>query len=431
MKKFLLIVIILVSSLVVANAQNDTILYIEDYQNGDDVPICVEKYQRVLIYPQNGCDGFVWVYNGDYHWDNPVILETTVERSWIISYYGCDLECAIFVDFKEGRVPDPFSHTIWKRRTEMDSLAAVGHDSIGWPFNYYSFLWSTGETERVINVTEPGTYTCEISDPCGSATRTFIVRDNVEIYRAGVDLRTGLNRPTWRTTPEQAEYISEVKVERDGFVVGTVPYTQGYFLDNIGSENAARNYRLTGILSDGTECPIPSYQKGTPHVDYSPNANNPNKLNMAWTPPYIEEGAPVSILYFQICKYDPETEEITVIDQIGANNTIASYDNDLFDGGNAVLGVLFNESRDDDEVSFSNKSEEIMAVSEIQNTYFNIYPNPATTFITIEGFGFITITNVVGQTMMTKEISGKETISLPQGVWFVEMNGEKRKVVVE
>lgn len=431
MKKFLLTLIILVSGLMIANAQNDTVLYIENYHDGNQVLICLEKYQEVLIYPQSGCDGFVWEFNGDWHWDNPLIVQATFETSRTVIYHGCDLECAIEISFMEKRIPNPFTHTIWKRRMGMDSLAAVGHDSIDWPFNCYSFLWSTGETERVINVTEPGTYTCEISDPCGSTTRTFIVRDNVEIYRAGVDLRTGLNRPTWRTTPEQAEYISEVKVERDGFVVGTVPYTQGYFLDNIGSENAARNYRLTGILSDGTECPIPSYQKGTPHVDYSPNASNPNKLNMAWTPPFIEEGAPVSIAYFQICKYDPNTEEVTVIDQIGANNTIGSYDVSLFDGGYATLGVLFDESRDNEDVSFSNLSEDILAVGEIQNTYFNIYPNPANSFITVEGFSIITITNIVGQTMMTREINGKETISLPQGVWFVEMNGEKRKVVVE
>ena len=35
------------------------------------------------------------------------------------------------------------------------------------------------------------------------------------------------------------------------------------------------------------------------------------------------------------------------------------------------------------------------------------------------------------QTIMTKEIAGKERIELPQGVYVVKIGGETRKVVVE
>ena len=203
-----------------------------------------------------------------------------------ISYYGCDFYHSFMVFYHDNHVPTSFTHNVWKRQGSTETIEAVGIDSTGWEFPY-NFLWSTGSTERTIDVTEPGTYTCEISELCGTATRTFIVQDNVELYRATVDLATGLNKVTWQTTPEQAEYISQVKVERDGFVVGTAPYEDGQFIDNIGSENAARNYRLTGIDTDGEECPIPSYQYGTLHVDFSPNASNPNKLNMAWTAPLL------------------------------------------------------------------------------------------------------------------------------------------------
>jgi hypothetical protein len=253
----------------------------------------------------------------------------------------------------------------------------------------------------------------------------------VEIYRSGVDLVTNRNKVRWNTTPEQAEYISSVKIERDGMVVGTVPYLDGEFLDNIGSENAARNYRLTAITTEGNECPIPSYQKGTLHVDYSPNASNPNKLNMAWTPPFIEEGAPISVSYFQICKYDPTSGTVTVVDQLGANNTIGSYDMNLFDGGYAVVAALFNEGRDHEELSFSNLTEEILAVGENLENQIRVYPNPANGRFTVEGTGIMHITNVLGQEIMAKEIDGKETVELPQGVYFVKLGGKTQKIVLE
>jgi hypothetical protein len=41
------------------------------------------------------------------------------------------------------------------------------------------------------------------------------------------------------------------------------------------------------------------------------------------------------------------------------------------------------------------------------------------------------IRNALGQTIITREINGKETIELPQGLYFVKMNGVTRKVVVE
>jgi hypothetical protein len=62
---------------------------------------------------------------------------------------------------------------------------------------------------------------------------------------------------------------------------------------------------------------------------------------------------------------------------------------------------------------------------------FKIYPNPAQGFVTIEGTGTLTIANALGQTIMTKEIEGKEKMELPQGLYFVTLGGETRKIVVE
>ena len=439
MKRLLLTIVCMAFCLLKTQAQNDTVFNVtQTLYYGNHLEICATSYDRVIIYAPENCNGSwrIQSYLGSYsYYDNPLILVFS-ENDWFdysITFYShCDDYDDIYfwIKFVGPFAPSETTTEFWKREEDIVTLESSTEPYTDWPYHY---LWNTGETTATIEVSESGIYICNIFNVCAaSVEQTFIVRNNVELNQATVDLETNLNKVTWQVTPEQAGYISEVKVERDGFVVGTAPYGQGYFMDNIGSENAARNYRLTGITTEGTECPIPSYQKGTLHVDYSPNASNPNKLNMAWTPPFIEEDAPVSVTYFQICKYDPTTGEVTVIDQLGANNTIASYNRDLFGGGYAVIGVVFNDGRADEEVSFSNRSEDIiMAVGEQQGEDFRIYPNPAQSRVTIEGTGKMTVTNTLGQTIFTKDIDGKTTIDLPQGLYFVKMNGVTRKVVVE
>jgi len=62
---------------------------------------------------------------------------------------------------------------------------------------------------------------------------------------------------------------------------------------------------------------------------------------------------------------------------------------------------------------------------------FKIYPNPAKGCIIIEGKGTMTVSNALGQIILTKEIKGKDKVELPQGLYFVKMGGETRKIVVE
>ena len=62
---------------------------------------------------------------------------------------------------------------------------------------------------------------------------------------------------------------------------------------------------------------------------------------------------------------------------------------------------------------------------------FKAYPNPTKGCITIEGTGTMTLTNSLGQTLLTKEIKDKVKVELPQGMYFVTMGSETHKIVVE
>ena len=257
----------------------------------------------------------------------------------------------------------------------------------------------------------------------------FQVRNNIDIYRATVDLETNLNKTTWQVTDEQAEYITEVKVYRDGLLVGTAPYEQGYYLDAIGSDNAARNYRVVGVSVEGEDCPIESYEKGTIHTTYYQDVNG--NLNMTWNVPYVEEGAQGTLTYFQICKYDPNTGEITVVDQVNASITDYTCGVNQFDGGQAVIAAVFSNGKGVEELSFSNLTTDILGIGENEENAFKVYPNPAKGAFTVEGTGRMMITNVLGQTVLARKISGKESVELPRGLYFVKLNGATRRIVVE
>ena len=101
---------------------------------------------------------------------------------------------------------------------------------------------------------------------------------------------------TWLTTPEQAEYVREVNVKRDGIQVGTVDYSTGYFIDNIGSGAASRTYTVVAVDTDGTECPIVSYPKETIHMAYLTGINNTIEVN--WNIP-----TGYDLLGYNICEW--------------------------------------------------------------------------------------------------------------------------------
>ncbi len=423
MKKFILVIAVLVASVLSTFAQNDTVIYMADHP--EYTYICLNKFDRVLVYGPD-CQDYIWTVrvNGGYEQHpegNPLTIYGVFNDTYQIVYNGCDLGWGFSMSFTDDRgVPNSFTQNVWKHQGYSMTLEAVQPigDSI-----YYDFFWSTGERTRTIEITEPGAYVCQIPAMCGTAIRTFIVRDNVEIELATCDLESNLNMVTWPITPAQAEYVDQVIIKRDGMQVGTANYDDGYFLDNIGSDAASRTYTLVAIATDGTQCPIESYPKETIHMAYLTGINNTIEVN--WNTP-----TGYDLLGYNVCEWHENDGSLSVIDYVGASVTSYTCSQSQFDQGYIVVQGV-EASKDGETRLLSNRSMDLVGLGENEATTFKVYPNPAKDRFTIEGTGTLTVTNTLGQTVLTREIDGKATMELPQGLYFVKLCGVTRKVVVE
>ncbi len=436
MKKVFIIVMLVLASVSTTIAENherqcinrDYVeLDIQDITYGQGFDYCKGAYDSIIVHGRTEV-GNEWNVNGQLFFTESITLkeEDAICDMFNVSHTAGNQTIVFGFTFWNNHVPYPFSEPlIWKRQGESIRLHA---DSYG-----FSIYWSTGdENTEDIEISQPGIYTVTINDNefAGCVDNEIFsveVRDNVEIMSASVDPNTNKNLITWGTTSEQAEYISNVIINRDGVDMATVPYMDGHFMDNIGSDLAARVYTITGVCTDGTLCPIPSYQRGTIHMAFLPDING--NVEMTWNQPILDD-APIHINRFEICEYDPNSNEISVIDFVSSVTTSYSCSQSMFDYGYPLIRAVIEDGRGEKDM-LSNRTEDLVGLNEMETGILRVYPNPSNGVFNIEGEGTLHIVNVLGQEVMSKEIDGKTTIELPQGLYFVKLGGVTRKVVVE
>ena len=434
MKKLLLMIACFAFCLTKAQAQNDTILTIPQLAQLPlkQIHACENKYDRVILYAPENCNSFTWQINGEWiDNESPIIFDKNVSYYYNCRFNGCTYNFGFGVYFDEPNVPAETTTELWKRQYEPITLEAVSADSA----NMYSYFWPhSGETTRSVEVITQGTYPVQISDMCATSVRTKTVKDNVEIDLATCDLESNLNLVTWQTNPAQAQYIDHVIVKRDGLQVGTAPYSDGQFTDNIGSGSASRTYTITAVATDGTECPIVSYPKETIHMSYTLGMNS--TIEIGWNTP-----TGYDLLGYNICEWHEDDGSLSVIDFVGASVTSYTCSESQFDQGNIVVQGVEN-GKDGETRLLSNRSLDLVGLGENEVTAFKVYPNPANGVLFVETVctpslpvETYRIMNPIGQTVMQGQItSEKQQIdvrNLSNGVYFITVGGATRKFVVE
>ena len=419
MKKLLLIVAAFICSINVCNAQNYEVLYVEQLVSDSVYRYCQPPVSGVIIYGQEGCEFNQFYVDGQLFENDSIILDGGYYR---ISFDGCDyLSVSFWLEFTSSDFFNPFpSPIVWKRVGES---VTIGNQWTDW-----TWQWSNGETSPMIEVTEAGIYTVTVSDLCGSETYSIEVRDNVELYRATCDLRSNLNQVTWQTTPQQAEYISAVNIYRNTYqLIATVPYLDGSFTDNIGSESTQWQYHIVGVDNEGNECPIPSYWKRTIHLDHVQGTGGGEILQ--WTP--YEEENPAKDIVVAYAIYDVVNGEPNHVMDVGNFTNVYAYNPNDFDGYGTVAAVF--AAKDMEDLAFSNLTSEVLGVGETQQKHLSVYPNPTNGTFTVQRAKTLTIYNTIGQVVARGQNENEtHSFTLAPGVYFVKSGeGTVQKVIVE
>lgn len=60
-----------------------------------------------------------------------------------------------------------------------------------------------------------------------------------------------------------------------------------------------------------------------------------------------------------------------------------------------------------------------------KESLLKVYPNPSEGAVTIEGTGRLMVMNLLGQQVLTRDVDGQTTLTLPSGLYFVRLEGEK------
>ena len=150
-----------------------------------------------------------------------------------------------------------------------------------------------------------------------------------------------------------------------------------------------------------------------------------NTIEVNWNAP-----TGYDLLGYNICEWNANDGTLTTIDYVGASVTSYTCQQSQFDQGYIVIQGV-EAGKDGETRLLSNRSMDLVGLGENESTAFKVYPNPAKDRFIVEGSGTMTITNTFGQTFLRREIDGKTTIELPQGMYFVKLGGVTRKVVVE
>lgn len=130
---------------------------------GEDQTICIGD--TVILDPGSGYMNYLWQ-------DGSIAQEYIVTQTgiyWVqVSMGGCSVKDSVFIFVDDPNVGISLGNDTM--------LCMYDEITLGPDFGIYdSYLWSTGDTSSTITVSQPGTYTLQVTSECGSASDQIVV----------------------------------------------------------------------------------------------------------------------------------------------------------------------------------------------------------------------------------------------------------------
>jgi len=312
--------------------------------------------------------------------------------------------------------------------------------------NYSTIQWNNGTTNATsINVTQSGSYFVTVSDNSGCSTTSipidvnFAILDPVPVCIVTVDQVSGKNNVVWEpiTSDLINSYVilKETNVANEYAQIGTVAYgSNGLFEDiNSNPQVQANRYKLALIDTCGIQSSASSFHK-TIHL--TTNLGVGNNVNLIWSD---YEG-------FDFGSYS--IYRGSSASSLNLLTTIASNLNSFTDvnppaGETYYMIEVAGVSCDPQRTlvySHSNILDSTVGIEEFTSTRISLYPNPASTSITLQvstpliGEEYV-VFDTVGKVIYKNRIqSTNELIQLENfnnGNYFIKVNEMVKRFVVQ
>jgi hypothetical protein len=311
-----------------------------------------------------------------------------------------------------------------------DQTVCDGETVVLYPGSFNAYNWTTGMTTATIEVTSTNTYGVTVTDENGCQASDailveFVVNDGEEILLLTIDTITGNNKITWQTTNGITNVTTVVYREVSTNVyeqVGSAPYMDGEWTDDINSTNQTWRYKISTIDTCENESSKSLYHQS---ISTATVPLVPSGYRVEWTE-YLIEGSgkdgtkSVSNYY------------IFAVEGLGGNwipsqiamvsGTVTSYNLPAVTDSMFVVGADLGGSKDlTNGLALSNVVDNplLTGISDIGSEGFLIYPNPSNGVFTVEGAGIISISNILGQCILTERIDRSQEYVLSEGMYFV------------
>ena len=315
---------------------------------------------------------------------------------------------------------------------------------------YSSYLWSTGATSQSISVNGSGIYSVigKNTFGCGTTSQPFLLNFSAApatpICLVTVDTTSLYNQVIWDKPATSA--IDSFKIYRET-MTNVFSYLNSVAYDSLSIYNdfaanpnvTSYKYKISAIDTCGNETLLSNYHN-TIHLQYLGGGN------LQWTV-YSIENELNPVLYYMVLRDDNSSGNFLPISSTipGGNSSFTDISFSSYPNAAYRVDVVWNRTCVPAKLTSTSTSISRSNVKHVQaptnlgqvdlSKFVSIYPNPASTEITISTpikFSDVKIVNSMGQIVQeTKYNNTVSVVELNSGIYFVQLfneNGNLLKV---